>query len=749
LVLSAGDPPAAADAERERDQSDRTEPDRDGPATPAAAGSPSTWAPSTLPRPTPLIGRSDELESIGSALRISRLVTVVGVGGVGKTRLVAEFVEHEARSTRVVSIELAAVAPDRVLATVGAALGARDERIAPEILVDVIGPEDVLVVLDNAEHVIEEVRNLVRQVLSACPNARFMLTSRERLALSAEVVVTLQPLGVDGPEADAVTLFVDRLRRARPHADVDADDATIAEMCRRLDGIPLALELTASRAATLGVSVLNERFDAMFGQLVDVDAEQHRHSTLGNVVHWSIELLSPQSQDLLAALSVFHGDFTLDAAESVGRAIDADEVTLMFGRLVDTSLVAEGSQVGRFRLLEMIREVARQRLVSSQKIGEVRRAHAEWVAGHLDDIEAASVGPSEAGTTDRLDAVRRELFAALEWSLDSGNVSIAASIVTSLAGPLLYRPDNELISAIRGIGGHGSISGSPDQPAVLAADARAAFLLGDLADVATLADRALLIADEEDGGTRHRALHALGVVSLYRGDFDDARTSFQQIVGDADPAIVARLDALGGLALALCYANDFSRARSVAEEHRAIADTLGSDTYLAFADYALAEIDLATGSVDAAAQRLSESADRAWQTQARFVWGIASTVLARVLVRHRPPSEARQHLPTLIERWRRTATWPQLWTTLRLGAEHLADTDDPRTALLILEAADRDAAAPSPSDEDDAVYRDIRDRIRQQIGEAAATGITGAAAAVDRIGVVQRTLGALSEPLGP
>jgi predicted ATPase/tetratricopeptide (TPR) repeat protein len=682
-------------------------------------------------------------------MEISRLVTVVGVGGVGKTRLVAEFVEHAAASCPVVSIELAAVVPDRVLATVGAALGIRDERIATEVLVGVIGREDVLVVLDNAEHVIEEVRRLVRQVLSACPNARFLVTSRERLALNAEVVVTLQPLGVDGPDSDAVTLFVDRLRRARPHADIDADDATIAEMCRRLDGIPLALELTASRAATLGVSVLNERFDAMFGQLVDVDAGRHRHSTLGNVVHWSIELLSPQLQDLLAALSVFHGDFTLGAAESVGRAIGVDEVTLMFGRLVDTSLVAEGSHAGKFRLLEMIREVARQRLVASQKIGEVRRAHAEWVAGQLGDIEAASVGPGEGGTIDRLDAVRRELFVALDSSLDSGNIAIAASIVTSLAGPLLYRPDNELISAIRGIGGQGSISGSLGEPAILAADARAAFLLGDLDDVATLAEKALLTADDDDVATRHRALHALGVVSLYRGDFEDARISFQQIVGDADSAIVARLDALGGLALALCYANDVSRARSVADEHRAIADTLGSDTYLAFADYALAEIDLAMGSVDAAAQRLSESADRAWKTRARFVWGIASTVLARVVVRHRPPSEARQHLPTLIERWRRTATWPQLWTTLRLGAEHLAGTDDPRTALLILEAADRDAAAPSPSDEDNAVYRDMRDRIRQQIGEAAATGIAGAAAVVDRIDVVQRSLGALRRPLSP
>lgn len=749
LVLAAGEPTAAPAAAGNRDEAERTSPDRVGPGSSAPDELPSGWTSTSLPRPTPLIGRVDDLSSIGRALDFARLATVVGVGGVGKTRLVAEFIQQASASSSVLSIELAAVEPSRVLATVGAALGLRDERIGPALLTDAIGAEAVLLVLDNAEHVIEVVRDLVRHVLAACPNAQILVTSRERLALSDEVVVTLEPLSVDGPDAHAVTLFVDRLRRARPHTDVDTDDATIAEMCRRLDGIPLALELTASRAATLGVSLLNERFDAMLGQLVDIDTDQDRHSTLGNVVDWSVELLSPRSQDLLAALSVFRGDFTIDAAEAVGRAIGATAVEMMFGRLVDTSLVAEGSQAGQFRLLEMIRGVARQRLTASEYVAEVRRAHAEWVADRLIAIDADSVGPMEVGTLDRLDAIRREFFDALEWSIDSGNIAIAASIVTSVAGPLLYRPDNELITAIRGIGGHRSISGSPHEPAIVAADARAAFLLGDLDDVAPLAERALRAADADDLATRHRATHALGVVSLYRGDFDESRDLFQRIVGHADVAIVQRMDALGGLALALCYANDLGRARHVAEEHRAISDTIGSDTYIAFADYVLAEIDLATGNIDAAARRFGQSADRAWRARAQFVWGIASTVLARVLVRHRPPADARQHLPVLIDRWRRSATWPQLWTTLRLSAEHLAGTDDPRTALLILEAADRDSAAPSLAGEDERVYQDVRRRIRTDIGEAAATGIASGSAVVDRLAVVARTQAALRVPVAP
>lgn len=743
----AADEPVAAPTDPDEDGSDIARPD---PAIDDAASprrSAPEWNSATLPRPTPLIGRLDDLVAVREAMDTSRLVTVVGVGGVGKTRLVAEIVDETATTHTTLSIELSAVDADRVLATFGAALNLRDEHVELRHIADAIGARRVLIVIDNAEHVLDEVRTVANGVIAACPDVRFVVTSRERLALNAEVVVSLEPLGVDGPGADAVTLFVDRVRRARPHSEINAHDATIVDLCRRLDGIPLALELAASRAATLGVSALHERFDLMFGHLVDVDVDQFRHATLGNVVTWSIELLSPQSQELLAALSVFHGDFTLDAVEAIGTAIVAESVPLMFGRLVDTSLVTNGSRPGHFRLLEMIRHVAAQRLRSSERAGEVHRAHADWVAARLTEIDSGSVGPSEDRTTGRLDAIRPELLAALTWSLDSGNVGTAASIVTALAGPLLYRPDNELLGAIRGIGDHRAIVGSPIEPAVLAADARAAFLIGDLDDVTTLAERALDLADADDIPTRHRALHALGVVSLYRGNFGDSCSSFASIVNDAEAAIVERLDALGGLALARCYSGNLDGARSVAQQHRAISETMASDTYVAFADYALAEIDLAGGELDTAADRLVAAAERAWEAQARFVWGIASTVLARVLVRHRPPIDARTRLPGLIERWQHTATWPQLWTTLRLAAEHLAATDDPRTALVILDAANRDPSAPTLSDEDAEIHLALRAQIRAVLGEATTSGISSAAATIERVDVVERTLQALHEPL--
>ena len=717
--------------------------------TPDASGTGSTttvptgWTSTPLPRPTPLIGRREDLDAIGAALETSRLVTVVGVGGLGKTRLVAEFASDQALALPVLTIELATVPPDRVLASVGASVGLRDQSVEIPQLVDVLGATPVLVVIDNAEHAIGEVRHLVTELLRGCPEMRLLVTSRERLDVNAESTIALGPLGTDGPSDEAATLFVDRLRRARPHGDPTGDVAAIADICRRLEGIPLALELAASRAATLGVGTLNDRFDELFGHLTGIETDRDRHSTLGNVVHWSIDLLGSQSRDLLAALSVFHGDFDVDAVEEIAAASGIRDVAPVFGRLVDTSLVADGARPGRFRLLEMIRVVARQRLETSQRQATVRRAHADWVATQLTEIDAGSAGPDEAATVERLDAMRGEVLAAIEWSIESGSVDVAARVVTSLAGPLLYRPDFDLIHACRGLGAQPSISGAPHEAALVAADARAAFLVGDLDEVEPLATRAIALASPDDTATRHRAQHALGVVSLYQGDFDTAKQMFQRTLDEPGPDVVPRLDALGGLALAMCYSRHQGHARAIAEEHRSIAQTIESDTYVAFADYALAEVDLAEGDIDRAAERLAESADRAWRTHARFVWGISSTVLARVLVRHRPRGDARRHLPTLITRWRRTATWPQLWTTLRLTAEHLVDTGDGRTALLILTAADRDDAAPSLSDDETAHYRAVRERATVMVGGAAASGIVGAAAVVDRADIVRRALAAL------
>jgi predicted ATPase len=679
-------------------------------------------------------------------LRSSRLVTVVGTGGVGKTRLVAEHVERARSTQRVLVVELSAIASPDVLVTLGAHLGVREERIDLRTVAELLRPHDVLLVLDNAEHVVADVRELASTVLRSCPDVRLLVTSRERLDLADEVVVGVAPLRVDSPDAEAVTLFVDRMRRVRPHVDRDHDRPRILDICRRVDGMPLAIELAASRAASLGVDAVVDRFDALFGPLLGVAADADRHSTLGNVVSWSIDLLGEPAQDLLSALSIFSGEFTVEAAVAVGGAIDADSVPLLLGRLVDTSLVTEAKGAGRFRLLEMIRAVARERLVRSGRRPEVQRAHAGWVAQCVAGVAADALGPRESGTSAAIDALRHELGHALDWAIGTGDIATAATITRALGGPLLYRPDADLIRQLRGLGGQRSIVGSPDEAVIVATDARAAFLLGDLEDVDALAHRAIALS-ADDRAARHRAEHALGVVRLYQGRFTESEELFLPASASPTADTAQHLDALGGLALARCYAGDTSGALAAAQQLAAAADTIDSDTYRAFADYALGELELANGDVDAAVARLAAAADRSWEVGARFVWGVASTVLARVLVRHRPAEEARRQLPTLIERWRHTTTWPQLWTTLRLTAEHLVATGQPSVALLIVEAAAVDPAAPTLSDDDLARRRLIRERVGDHLGAATVTGIARGAVAVERTTVVERALDALRHPI--
>jgi len=701
------------------------------------------WSSAALARPTPLIGRQDELAMLRRLSRAERLVTVRGAGGVGKSRLVAELVATHDGANLVV--ELAPAERGDVTATVGAALGFRGGLADRSTVVELLGSDRALLVLDNVEHVVDEVRDLARAVLDACPLVRFVVTSRTRIELPDEVVLDLDPLPAGGAGAPAIELFVDRLRRARPRFELDPDDPAIGELCRRVDGVPLALELVAGRAAVLGVSTLVERLGTSLDILVDVDPGRGRHGTLGNVVAWSVDLLGAPARALLAALSIFHGEFDLAAAEAVGAAVVDEAVPLLLGRLVDTSLVSASAVPGRFRLLEMVRSFAGDRLLASGHLADVQRAHAEWIAGRLEAIDRSSVGPGEADTGGRLGELRRGALTSLRASLEAGDVATATRIAAAAAGPLLYRPDVELVEEIAWLARQPSLRGAACEPAALAAAARAAFLLGRLDDVEELAQRAIRGTDEP--ATVHRARHALGVMCLYRGRFAESRECFEAVTADERASLVARLDALAGLALARCYAGDEGGGRRDVATLRGSCAALGSDTYEAFADYIEAELELAAGDVPRAASLLAAAAERAWRTRASFVWGIASTVLAGVLVRERPVAEARQHLPIVVERWRRTATWPQLWTTLRLVGEHLAVTGQPRAALFVLAAADHDPAAPTLVGDDAARYDALVGGLRDELGDAVAAGILAAAAASGRSAVLDHALAAISEPV--
>jgi predicted ATPase/DNA-binding SARP family transcriptional activator/tetratricopeptide (TPR) repeat protein len=713
----------------------------DGDLEPAPAPRAAVTAPTPsleLPRPTPLVGRDRDLEELAAAVDRGRVVTVTGVGGIGKTRLVAELSAASGDHEWIV-VGLAPVEPGGVAAALGARLGYRDDVADPRILVELLRPSRAVLVLDNGEHVIAEVRRLVRHLVDGCPELTVLVTSRSRLDLPDEHVLALAPLDVAGPEAPAVAVFVDRFRRARPGARLDADDPTVLDVCARLDGVPLALELAASRAAVFGLDALARRLDAPIDVLASSVDREGRHATLGNVIEWSVDLLDDPARRVLAALGAFHGTFDVDDAERIAAVVVDEPVAPIVGRLADASLIAPAEHDGEHRLLQMIRHFAVRELERLDVVDRVMEAHARWVASELRGIAGDSAGPDEALTSTRLDGIRSEIEVALAWARRHGRGDLVTAIADPLAGPLLYRPDHELVQAV-----HAAATGEPPTPdaRLLAAGARSAFLSGELTEVETLAHRALDLS-EHDPAARHRAAHALGVVRLYQGRFEESRRWFERIIAEDTTSLVDRLDALGGLGLALCYGGDTVGAEGVIAQHRALAELIDSDTYRAFATYMAAERRLRDDDIDAATVALTDATELAWSVGARFVWGIASTVLAAILVRHRPADEARRHLPVLIERWRRSATWPQLWTTLRLVAEAIRAGGHAEVALLVLVAADCDPAAPKLVGDDLERSERLRAELETELGPTSGA-IVVAARAIDRVTVLDRAVAALT-----
>ncbi len=697
---------------------------------------------SGLSQVTRLIGRDTELEVLAGWLTSSRLVTICGPGGVGKTTLAAALAERLASTTRVISVPLVPVEMGEVAAAVAAALSLRSDRAsAPAITEHLRGTSAVLVV-DNAEHVAGEVRQLVRTLLSGAPGVRIVVTSRARLELPEERLYVLPPLAVEGEDAPAVELFLERLQRAGG-VPPSPSDPGVRDICTRLDGLPLALELAAGRAAVLGVGGLQDRLEIAL-DLVATSATGDRHSSLRRVVTWSYDLLDVPERRLLVALAAFDGEFDLDAAEYVGAAVLDRPVSLVLARLVDASLVTPAAGASRYRLLEMVRRFARERLMHEDEYA-ARWAHTRWVAARLSSLTSA-IGASEHEIQVRLEDLRAEVRGAIRWARATVDRDAASALIRPLAHVLQYRPDVELVGAAHSLGRHVLNNAPPTSmptAGFAAASARLALHAGQLDEVPEL----VLLGMEAANGDRaalHCARHAQGVLGLYHGHHDDAASSFAAAL-EAAESIGERLDAMAGMALAKCYAGRIEDARSIGEELRATAATFGSDTYLAFADYVEGEACLASGRVDDAADHLRVATERAWGVGATFISGIAATVLAAVVVRHRPATEARDHLLVLLERWRSTASWTQLWTTLRLTSEFLAQRGHHDLAALIVAAARRDRAAPRIIGDDLARAEALTDRLRIHLGESAYAGIMASAARIERMDVLERVVDALRD----
>ncbi len=419
---------------------------------------------------TSFVGRKRELAEIGRLLTDHGVVTLAGVGGSGKTRVMlqaaAELVDRYRDGAWLV--ELAPlVDPTLVVREVGIALGVREAPGQPplEALVDFLRFKQLLVALDNCEHLIAAAADVVEAIVTHCPGVSILATSREALALAGEAVLPVPSLDV--PDAgsgsagdthdaldlrleqiaasESVRLFVDRAAASDPGFAVTPDNAAaVVEICRRLDGIPLALELAAARTNVLSVQDIARRLGDRFRLLTGGRrTAAPRQQTLQATIDWSWDLLAGPDRLLLQRLAVFAGGWTLEAATAVGslaasatdgsdRALDPLDTLDGLGRLADRSLVVVAREAHtRYRMLETIRQYATAHLVAGGEMGETRGAHLAFFRALVLEAESRLHGPDMVDWLARLDADADNVRAALEWAFED-DVETACQLCVSL-----------------------------------------------------------------------------------------------------------------------------------------------------------------------------------------------------------------------------------------------------------------------------------------------------------------------------
>lgn len=435
---------------------------------------------------TSFVGREDELRDVKKRLSDSRLLTLTGVGGSGKTRLALQAAAESAEdfADGVWLVELAAVSdPDKLAAWiaesmkinrgqgVGGAAGIADAVPVIDQIVDYLQKREALLILDNCEHLIAASADFATYVLRSCPNIKILATSREGLGIAGETLWQVPSLempnrfDVDelgGTGADALRLFAERASAVNPNFEVNHETYPfVLKICRRLDGMPLAIELAAARAKSLDVARIAERLDDRFRLLTGGSRTAlPRQQTLAAAVEWSYDLLEPAEQTFFNRLAAFRGGFTLEAAERVcaDEVVDEYDVVDHLSSLVDKSMVVwEGSSGDRYRLLETLRQYALGKLKDSGEADNVRKGHAEYFLEVAENAAPHLRRHGQVEWFERLEADHENFRAAMAFTDEHDLSGLAARIAAALywfwfvrnheeeqvewLGPLLGRPD--------------------------------------------------------------------------------------------------------------------------------------------------------------------------------------------------------------------------------------------------------------------------------------------------------------------
>jgi predicted ATPase/class 3 adenylate cyclase/DNA-binding CsgD family transcriptional regulator len=540
---------------------------------------------------TSFVGRATEIETVRQIVTDNRLVTLTGAGGVGKTRLAVRVADHlDAEfGGGVWYVDLSPITdPDAVPVTVTRALGLPDQagRSTMDTLTRVVDGKEMLIVLDNCEHLIDACASLTVALLGACPAVTILATSREPIRVAGEVAWAVPSL----PLADeAIALFTDRARHVRPDFVVKEDNsATVSEICQRLDGIPLAIELAAARIRALSptqiLDSLHNRFRLLTG---GARTAVRRQQTLRASVDWSHALLTEPERVLFRRAAVFMGGFDLDAAQAVcgGTDVESYQVLDQLTLLIDKSLVAaEDSPFGtRYRMLETVRHYALEKLGESGEADEVRARHGDHYAELATRLDTPTPG-GHRREVERTDAEMDNLRSAFAWCRENAEVITALRLASALQPVWVTRG--------RVQEGTAWFDSALADAAVHHVEVPPAVRARALADRATLegmqsihgnisaALEALAIARElDDPALRVRAL--VGCATLTAFDADSAHAYLDEALGLArelgDDWSLAQILAFEAYA-AITGRGDFIAARVAGEEGRHVAEAIGDGT---------------------------------------------------------------------------------------------------------------------------------------------------------------------------
>ena len=607
---------------------------------------------------TSFVGRDDDVKAVGALLAEHRVVTLTGVGGVGKTRLALQLAADQVDTfpDGVWLLELAPLGESsRVVEALAAALSVEPTpgKTIEQAILDKVRTSSVLLVLDNCEHLLDEARRVVEQVVRSAPGVCVIATSREPLGAQGEQVVPLRSLN---PQS-SVRLFAERAVAVDASFSLgETDRDLVNHLCRRLDGIPLAIELAAARVRMFSPAELAEHLDQRFRLLTGGRGAVERHHTLRAAIDWSYDMLAEPERAVFDRLSVFSGGCTLAAAQAVCSDGDLDPIAVLeaLSGLIDKSLLVADrfDDATRYRQLETVRQYAEERLVACGDADAVRERHARYFVAFARDAGKGLWSRDEIAWAQRVEADLDNVRAAVSWAIAAGETELAMRIAAALVTQAVERPAWATASIAEQALSAPDADSHPLRAVVMGEAAWAAARIGDI-------DRTRALLDEAIEAQRQGARFTASVWT-YAAMLSDLRTFSKEIALQRTEEALARAeeagDVVGATAIRAAQATTLiawsdrgEDARASAERALADARALGQPALIAMGLLATGETLVVTGEAERGLAMLRESYELARKINSTWQSISALAALAALEAFYGDPRRAACDLRELLE----------------------------------------------------------------------------------------------------